>query len=218
MAVPAAQTPSGKKWEYFYTYGFSQSQGEAVCVQLGGHLVTVDSNRTNQMLYDKFVAQWPLARDGIWIGLTAQQPTTDRSKWSWLSGAKMSYQNWGVCGGYPPQPDNHAGIQGQCAILSGLQWCNVGKASGTWDDYHCSYGNPFVCEFAPSVTKKTSQAQITGGPAEECWHGWLPHEKPSVLLALRLTTPSCPRAVCAPHTPADFRGRLPHLTYASALM
>lgn len=162
ISVPASETPSGKKWQYFYTYGFSQSEAENVCVQLGGHLVTVDSNRTNQMLYDRFVAQNPYARDGIWIGLTAQQRTTDRSKFYWLSGAKTTYQNWGTCNG-KPLLDNWDYLQGQCAVISGSSTCGGGAIPrGSWDDDNCEYGKPFVCEFAPSVTRRTNQAQITG--------------------------------------------------------
>lgn len=105
MSVPASETPSRNRWEYFHTTGFNVWEAEDVCNQLRGHLVTVDSNRTNQMLYDKFVARWPLARQGIWIGLRSYSTTelpntqsvTDRSNWYWRSGAKIGHQNWGGC-------------------------------------------------------------------------------------------------------------------------
>lgn len=140
-----------------------------MCNQLEGHLVTVDSNSTNQMLYDTFVARWPLARTGISIGLISKQPTTDRSKWSWLSGAKMSYQNWGTfvnpsLNSNVTQPDNFKGYEGECSTLAG-PGVSFLKPSGGWSDVACPNHYPFVCEFVPSVTRRTNQAQIKGGLA-----------------------------------------------------
>ena len=132
--VPSNALEYGGHYYKFYEKSASWKDAKAICENLGGHLVTVNSEGEQ-----KFIAtNW--GDNHFWIGLTEDNA---EHTWQWVTYEKLDYTNW--LGG---QPDKGYGDTEQYAI------CRPIPGRGKWDDRRLN-GDPgkgysYVCEW---VTK-----------------------------------------------------------------
>ena len=120
---------------------------EGFCEELGGHLITVDSNYENTVAYDMISD-----RQGYcWIGLNYNILT---DSWEWASGDWYIFNRW-----YK---------QSYATEYSGEHYAmmypmNIGTTAyaGTWDkcvgssarnSYYCYYNSFFICEYDSTAT------------------------------------------------------------------
>ena len=120
---------------------------ESFCEELGGHLITVDSNYENTVAYDMISD-----RQGYcWIGLNYNILT---DSWEWASGDWYIFNRW-----YK---------QSYATEYSGEHYAmmypmNIGTTAyaGTWDkcvgssarnSYYCYYNSFFICEYDTTAT------------------------------------------------------------------
>ena len=120
---------------------------ENFCEELGGHLITVDSNYENTVAYDMISD-----RQGYcWIGLNYNILT---DSWEWASGDWYIFNRW-----YK---------QSYATEYSGEHYAmmypmNIGTTAyaGTWDkcvgssarnSYYCYYNSFFICEYDSTAT------------------------------------------------------------------
>ena len=120
---------------------------ESFCEELGGHLITVDSNYENTVAYDMISD-----RQGYcWIGLNYNILT---DSWEWASGDWYIFNRW-----YK---------QSYATEYSGEHYAmmypmNIGTTAyaGTWDkcvgssarnSYYCYYNSFFICEYDSTAT------------------------------------------------------------------
>ncbi len=71
---------------------YSQSRAESVCAEMGGHLVSIESQEEQD-----FVNGILGSKDNYWIGLVR-----DGSSWRWTDGTEFSFTQWD-----DNQPDNY---------------------------------------------------------------------------------------------------------------
>ena len=101
------------------------SQGK--CQAIGGDLVSINSQKENDFLYDNFVAKQGdySANKGnhVWIGAT---DANNEGKWRWVNGDKWTFSQWAS-----NQPDN---------ALSGENYGSfLYRGNGTWNDARNDY-------------------------------------------------------------------------------
>lgn len=160
------QAPDGKTWLLFNT-GFTQDDAQAMCKQLSGNLATLNSREKTELLVREVLTSKDVALfdPSVWIGLTSldSQPTTNRKRFRWLSGAgdTSSYENWSYYteqgGRRIENPDNAGGNQGVCVSVVGRDACC--SPVGAWDDESCQQRRPFVCEVAMARPTKPVTVQ-----------------------------------------------------------
>jgi hypothetical protein len=130
-------------------------------------LATIDSREKTQLLVQEVLTSknTKLFYPSVWIGLTSldSQPTTDLTRFRWLSGAgdTSSYENWSSFteqgGRRVENPDNAGGWQGVCVTAVGPDTCC--SPVGAWDDESCQQRRPFVCEAAMARPTKPVTVQ-----------------------------------------------------------
>lgn len=112
----------------FFEHKMSWPRAKASCEAFGGHLVTI-SDQDEQ----DFIAKLPPKVDSanrVWIGLSDRQ---SEGEWQWVTGEKMSFQNWGT-----GLPDNLRNNQ-DCA--------EMGYAGSQWNDREARSRFAFICEW-----------------------------------------------------------------------
>lgn len=120
---------------------------ESFCEELGGHLITVDSNYENTVAYDMISD-----RQGYcWIGLNYNILT---DSWEWASGDWYIFNRW-----YNPS----YGTEYSGEHYAMMYPMNIGTTAyaGTWDkcvgssarnSYYCYYNSFFICEYDTTAT------------------------------------------------------------------
>lgn len=120
---------------------------EEFCEEMGGHLITVDSNYENTVAYDMISD-----RQGYcWIGLNYN---TLMDSWEWASGDWYIFNRW-----FKPS----YGTEDSGEYYAMMYPMNVGTTAyaGTWDkcvgssarnSYYCYYNSFFICEYDSTVT------------------------------------------------------------------
>lgn len=120
---------------------------EEFCEELGGHLITVDSNYENTVAYDMISD-----RQGYcWIGLNYNILT---DSWEWASGDWYIFNRW-----YKPS----YGTEYSGEHYAMMYPMNIGTTAyaGTWDkcvgssarnSYYCYYNSFFICEYDTTAT------------------------------------------------------------------
>lgn len=120
---------------------------EEFCEELGGHLITVDSNYENTMAYDMISD-----RQGYcWIGLNYNILT---DSWEWASGDWYIFNRWF-------KPSYGTEYSGEHYAM--MYPMNIGTTAyaGTWDkcvgssarnSYYCYYNSFFICEYDTTAT------------------------------------------------------------------
>ena len=96
---------------YYYLLGSTNwTTSEAWAIQLGGHLVTLDTANEQNWVYDTF-AQYGGVNRNLWIGLTNY--TANPTNFAWSGGlTNVTYFNWA-----PGEPTNCSGNDFYTAIL-----------------------------------------------------------------------------------------------------
>ena len=107
----------------------SWSGAEAFAVQLGGHLVSINSQAEQDFVWSTFGQLGGVDRR-VWIGFT---DNGTEGAFGWSDGTPAKYTNWN-----PGEPNNSGGVE-DCAGVNFGDW-------GYWNDYDCASALPFVCE------------------------------------------------------------------------
>ncbi|XP_076235841.1 uncharacterized protein LOC143180179 [Calliopsis andreniformis] len=107
------------------------NQARKACMEEGGHLVILNSEREERILLDS------MKKENIsqaWLGVHDQFEEAD---WVTLTGQSLDaagYDKWSTV--WPNQPDNYGGKQN----------CGVLEKGGGIDDIECDFKFPFFCE------------------------------------------------------------------------
>lgn len=121
----------GKKYEFF-DYSLTWEQAYNVCEQKGGHLVTIGSDKENDIIWNTINNS---SIEKFWIGATDK---ITESNWEWITGEPIEYTNWNS-----EEPNNSKGFENYAEIIS---------YSGKWNDVY-NYANinslkyGFICEY-----------------------------------------------------------------------
>lgn len=121
----------GKKYEFF-DYSLTWEQASNVCEQKGGHLVTIGSDKENDIIWNTINNS---SIEKFWIGATDK---ITESNWEWITGEPIEYTNWNS-----EEPNNSKGFENYAEIIS---------SSGKWNDVY-NYANinslkyGFICEY-----------------------------------------------------------------------
>ncbi|KAH7711532.1 hypothetical protein AAVH_21144 [Aphelenchoides avenae] len=111
--------------------GFTQSEAQKRCRELGGNLATITSAASTQCLID-YATKTSQKAPTAWLGLVDRQHnvkhTANCTCWKWLDGTPFNYENFA-----PGQPIN----------LRKTEWCTEillprsNLPVGTWNDLRC---------------------------------------------------------------------------------
>ncbi|WIA37225.1 hypothetical protein OEZ86_014175 [Tetradesmus obliquus] len=152
MAVPNNTWTVSKKdgsawtWDFYWETRAQASRAEDICRVQGGHLVTIDSFDTSELLYDKVTSDetgrppFPFvhALTVMWIGLYSETPSDSRTgPWRWYNGALYTADNYTAWA--DRQPDNFVNRQG-------LNVAFLLDNHKLWDDYFQTMYQEFLCE------------------------------------------------------------------------
>ena len=135
-------SPCQVPWQYFQGACYLASslpmkfqEAEAECVQRGGHLAHIASEKENSL-----VAELGGHASDRWIGYTDIQ---SHGTWMWSSSAKSTYSNWQR---YYPKT-----AEGDCTAM---------LENGEWVNRQCSNTQEFICKKgnarSTSIDKMTS--------------------------------------------------------------
>lgn len=98
--------------KYFKTKVARWESAEKEAIEAGGHLVTIRSNSEEEWIRATFGMN-----ETFWIGLIRDKSTWTSNKWIWISGEKVTYQNWAI-----NQPDNVGGYQNVARMFERNYW------------------------------------------------------------------------------------------------
>jgi|GEM_PF-2855767 len=136
---------------YYYVYNNPTSwiQGEAICRQSGGYLVSINDAAENNFVTN-------LTNSNMWIGLY-RDPVT--CQWTWLDCEPVTYTNW-----RPGEPNNNPCGEPYGQIIKG---CGFGF--NTWNNLSSNAANGScysnmrpILEIDPSLQPSTSVIWSTG--------------------------------------------------------
>jgi hypothetical protein len=110
-AIPAEQfnllLEYGGHQYYLSVKSTTWTDAENICLQYGGHLVTITSDAENQALIQAMKAK-KIVKD-IWVGFTDRK---QEGKWEWVTGEKSDFTFWDF-----GQPDNYGGRNEQYGMI-----------------------------------------------------------------------------------------------------
>ena len=128
---------------YYYVYDVDTvtdwNMAQEYCEVQGGYLATITSPEDDAFLYSYIT---DAGYSSVMFGLTDQEQTDD---WHWVTGEKLSYQNW-----HPGEPNHQGGYEHY-----GMYYSK--NTDGTWND-GSGRGGPFLCEWGEyNVTTPPSE-------------------------------------------------------------
>lgn len=128
---------------YYYVYDVDTvtdwNMAQEYCEVQGGYLATITSPEEDAFLYSYIT---DAGYSSVMFGLTDQEQTDD---WHWVTGEKLSYQNW-----HPGEPNHQGGYEHY-----GMYYSK--NTDGTWND-GSGGGGPFLCEWGEyNVTTPPSE-------------------------------------------------------------
>ena len=128
---------------YYYVYDVDTvtdwNMAQEYCEVQGGYLATITSPEEDAFLYSYIT---DAGYSSVMFGLTDQEQTDD---WHWVTGEKLSYQNW-----HPGEPNHQGGYEHY-----GMYYSK--NTDGTWHD-GSGRGGPFLCEWGEyNVTTPPSE-------------------------------------------------------------
>jgi len=127
-SLPAAAVESDGHHYLAVEAKLTWHEARQACVNLGGHLVTIGSDRENQ-----FVGKLTGGR-GFWIGLTDEH---EEGKWKWVDGTHASKAPWVHVAFGQGARENYAIIRNNSGTLYWLDNADAGL----------SYVHGYVCEW-----------------------------------------------------------------------
>ncbi|XP_070178274.1 uncharacterized protein [Littorina saxatilis] len=158
--------------EHFYFQVLYHPQtwedAEADCISRGGHLATVPSNTTQQLLDQHLLQQACTNAEAFWIGSNDRQWESD---FYWTDRTKVSFTNWfpGFASSeatdrrYGRQPSDDGQSDEDCVeIRRHFSLPEKGQTitpSFYWNDRSCMQKNPYICQIKPRAVPQ---------PAVEC--------------------------------------------------
>ena len=109
-----------------YTYG----QAKRSCKRWGASVAVPWNEETNVILKRLLPYRWG------YLGISDQ---ASEGGWKTIYGSSLTFDNWKS--GEP----NNGGRNGNedCARMD--------KFDGKWEDFHCSFKGPFICQFTPGI-------------------------------------------------------------------
>lgn len=110
----------------------AQPSAEALCISMGGHLVTINSAPENTFVSGHASG---IGFGATWIGYT---DVAAENQFVWANGQSTTFTGW--CPGEP----NNAGAGGEHCVH--INW-GCGDGTLAWNDFPCDAAQPFVCEF-----------------------------------------------------------------------
>lgn len=129
---------------YYYVYNLDTvttwEEAKEYCELQGGYLATITSPEEDTFLYDYIT---DAGYNSVMFGLTDQERTDD---WRWVTGEKLSYQNW-----RSGEPNHQGGYEHY-----GMYYKK--NTDGTWND-GSGKGGPFICEWGEYQVDPDSQPQ-----------------------------------------------------------
>jgi hypothetical protein len=115
-----------------YTTKMSWKDAYRFCEKKGGHLVTVDSQDEEEIVYE--IQKMYSPYDKMWLGATDEY---SEGTWKWITGESINYKNWADG---EPNDDNDE------------DYMMMYKSNGKWNDVADSaksglYTYSFICEY-----------------------------------------------------------------------
>ncbi|MBQ9522031.1 MAG: InlB B-repeat-containing protein [Oscillospiraceae bacterium] len=135
-----------------YDYSSSWSFAESLCVNFGGHLVSITSAEEEAFIVDLIGVG---SKGDYWIGAANYTPGNekDNGDWHWTSGETFSYSAWAT-----GQPDSYydGGTR--------EHWGGIRKSYGNlWNDFPNQYrACGFILELAPDESHITARDTFAG--------------------------------------------------------
>ncbi|XP_063077556.1 C-type lectin domain family 4 member E-like [Engraulis encrasicolus] len=120
---------------YFSTERKTWAGSRDACVNMGGHLVIVETRE------EQYFLQTQKPKPFCWIGLT---DSAKEGEWRWVDNTPLSSSITFWAGG---QPDNKDGSRGQ--DCTGLYTTRNGRWL-LWDDRYCGNKDIYICEVKDS--------------------------------------------------------------------
>ncbi len=133
--------------------GMSWDMLEALSVQVGGHLVSINDAAEEEWLYSTFGSTM------FWIGLTDYP---NEGEYRWTSGEPMTYLNW--C---PGEPTDTAGGSGSEDAVHTIPWSQCWNDEPTWITEFWDADNEETIPSYPGVI------EIETDPSTD-WSDWKP--------------------------------------------
>lgn len=138
---------NNRKYQVF-DESLTWSEAKEKCEQLGGHLVTINSEAEQIFLIDLIKST---SKKNMWIGAYP-----DNGDYKWITGEPFSYSNWA-----PGEPNNVFNMQNAAMMYTQ----NASYPAGTWNDenengrswtgyYLSDFG--YICEWGVEDTNNTS--------------------------------------------------------------
>lgn len=121
--------------QHYYKFikdGCSWQEAVDKCQKLGGVLVSIKDQKTDQFLFKLSQGQC------FWAGASDQKK---EGEWLWRDGTKVTYTNWA-----PDEPDNWQGGE-HCLVIA---WPGQRFANGKWGDTKSHQRNQikgFICQW-----------------------------------------------------------------------
>lgn len=109
---------------YRLTPSLSWQKAEALAVEWGGHLVTINDAEEELWLRNNFGSQ-----EHFWTGFN---DIAAEGQWRWISGELTTYSNW-----WPGEPNNDSGNEGEHKEEDAMimNWGNnFGDYGNRWND------------------------------------------------------------------------------------
>ena len=127
-----------------------RNAAQSRCQSLGGNLATVTSSSEQTFVYSNLVSGGTTEFHDCWIGGIQTQCTPEPlCGWQWANGDTWGYDNWGMY-----EPNNAYGIENSVVMLT---------SDGTWNDFHETALQSFVCEWPELEYELNVYKTGTGG-------------------------------------------------------
>ena len=168
------QAEEGKVWKRSRQYkklklhrqrgAMNFSAAEALCVSLGGHLASIQSEAENADFLREAANHLKKAASRVWLGGT---DIAEEGKWVWTDGRSWNFTNWAFA-----EPDNEN--NSDCMLTAGKRWYDGVWYDGSWHDGSCSDSEDTwpLCHVEPRTTKGTQQIDL-GDKTGSLLHIWL---------------------------------------------
>ena len=125
----------GKRYKV-YAEKLTWRRAHAKCVELGGHLVAIETRDENEFVTE-LAAKAKL--DSVWIGANDEEK---EGHWVWTTGQPLTYSYW--CG---DQPNNWKGNENYAQMFVKPNYNNWKNLPGQWNDIPDVDQPGFICEW-----------------------------------------------------------------------